>query len=211
MINCIYILSIQILLRNFPYFTNFYFKCIIEIIIKFNLIILGGGVMYYSIEKEFKKKSWYKRDLIFILLLSISYMILAVALSVLFGSVLFSYGLTLLIVPTQYTYIFFIVKKYSKFSVKYWNLKSNVEKYIDEKESRDVVLLAHICKKNSINTRAKVSEAIRHYQILLPRNIIGSGIFLSLVAKYWQSSYLEFFHSLVLRSLLRLYGHQTSL
>lgn len=138
--------------------------------------------MYYCIEKEFKKNAWYKRDLWFILILSISYMILAIALSAIFGSIWYSYGLTLLIVPIQYTYIFLIVKKYCNLNVKYWKMKSNIQIYVEERKSRDAKLLADICKKNSINTRPKVLEAIRHYQILVPRNIIGSGVFLSLVA-----------------------------
>lgn len=138
--------------------------------------------MYYSIEKEFKKNSWHKRDLRFILILSISYIILSILLSAFFGSIWYSYGLTLGILPIQYTYIFFLVKKYCNTQVNYWEFKKNVQSYINERKTRDAKLLAEICKKNSINTRPKVLEAIRHYQTLIPRNIIGSGVFLSLVA-----------------------------
>jgi hypothetical protein len=138
--------------------------------------------MYYSIESEFKKNSWHKRDMIFILILSISYTILSILLSGIFGSIWYSYGLTLVIVPVQYTYIFFLVKKYCNIKINYWEFKKNIQFYIDERKSRDAKLLAEICKKNSINTRPKVLEAIRHYQTLVPRNIIGSGVFLSLVA-----------------------------
>jgi len=59
--------------------------------------------MYYVIEKEFKKNSWHKRDLRFILILSISYTILSILLSAFFGSIWYSYGLTLGIIPVQYT------------------------------------------------------------------------------------------------------------
>lgn len=138
--------------------------------------------MYYVIEKEFKKNSWHKRDLRFILILSISYTILSFLVSAFFGSIWYSYGLTLGIIPVQYTYIFFLVKKYCNTKVNYWKFKETIQSYIDERKSRDAKLLAEICKKNSINTRPKVLEAIRHYQTLVPRNIIGSGVFLSLVA-----------------------------
>lgn len=138
--------------------------------------------MYYSIESEFKKNSWHKRDLRFILILSISYIVLSILFSATFGSIWYSYGLTLLIVPAQYTYIFFLLKKYCNTQVKYWKIKRTFQLYISERKARDTNLLAEICKKNSINTRPKVLEAIRHYQILIPRNIIGSGVFLSLVA-----------------------------
>jgi len=138
--------------------------------------------MYYIIEKDFKKNSWHKRDMTFILILSISYTILSILLSGIFGSIWYSYGLTLVIVPVQYTYIFFLVKKHCNTQVNYWKFKKNVQSYIAERKSRDAKLLAEICKKNSINTRPKVLEAIRHYQTLVPRNIIGSGVFLSLVA-----------------------------
>jgi hypothetical protein len=86
------------------------------------------------------------------------------------------------IIPVQYTYIFFLVKKYCNTKVNYWKFKETFQSYIDERKSRDAKLLAEICKKNSINTRPKVLEAIRHYQTLVPRNIIGSGVFLSLGA-----------------------------
>ncbi|MBU1144748.1 MAG: hypothetical protein KJ971_02680 [Firmicutes bacterium] len=138
--------------------------------------------MYYRIENEFKKNSWYKRDLNFILILSVSYTVLSIFLSTILGSIWYSYGLALLIVPSQYTYIFFIVRKFNNHEAKYFEVKSNVQSYIDERKSRDAKMLAEICKKNSINTRPKVLEAIKHYQTLLPRNIIGSGVFLSLVA-----------------------------
>jgi len=74
------------------------------------------------------------------------------------------------------------VRKFSNHEAKYFEVKNNVQSYIDERKSRDAKMLAEICKKNSINTRPKVLEAINHYQTLLPRNIIVSGVFLSLVA-----------------------------
>lgn len=138
--------------------------------------------MFFAIEKEFKKNSWYKRDMNFIVIQSISYMGISILLTMFLKSIWYSYGLTLLIVPVQYTYIFFLVKKYCNKNVNYWKFKETIQLYIDERKSRDANLLAEICKKNSINTRPKVLEAIRHYQTLVPRNIIGSGVFLSLVA-----------------------------
>lgn len=138
--------------------------------------------MYHIIETEFKKNSWHKRDMTFILILSISYTVLSIFLSVILDSIWYSYGLTLVIIPVQYTYIFFLVKKNCKTKVNYWKFKETIQLYIVERKSRDAKLLAEICKKNSINTRPKVLEAIRHYQTLVPRNIIGSGVFLSLVA-----------------------------
>lgn len=66
--------------------------------------------MYYRIENEFKKNSWYKRDLNFILILSVSYSILSIFTSAILGSIWYSYGLALLIVPSQYTYIFSLLE-----------------------------------------------------------------------------------------------------
>jgi hypothetical protein len=138
--------------------------------------------MYYNIEKEFKKNSYYKKDLVFVLILLLSYIMLAIIIGSLLNSVWYSYGLIPLIIPVQYTYIYHITKKNFNFPVKYWDLKRNVQIYMNERKSRDTKLLIKVCEKNGINSRPKVLEAIRHYQVLVPRNIIGSGMFLSLIA-----------------------------
>ncbi|MEW6607452.1 MAG: hypothetical protein AB1414_08370 [bacterium] len=120
--------------------------------------------MYYRVENEFRKNAWYKRDLNFVIILFTSYVSLSLITSLIFDSIWCSYGLISLILPAQYTYIFVIVNKFSSNKVKYLGIKSNILSYIDERKSRDAKLLAEICKKNSINTRPKVLEAIRHYQ-----------------------------------------------
>lgn len=139
--------------------------------------------MYSDIESEFKRRSRYNRDSIFILVLSFCYGGLAIVISMMLDSIWYSYGLMILLIPVIYIYLYLILKKQFKIhDVKFWNLKLNREIYIVERNIRDAKLLAEICKNNHVNTRPKVLVAINHYQVLIPRNIIGTGMFLSIIA-----------------------------
>lgn len=138
--------------------------------------------MYNKIEEEFAKRSWYKEHTRFILIVLIVSFIVSMGLIVL-GKLLWAYLLSLLSFPIHYTYIYSSLKKHrSKLVKPFCHIKANLKLYSKERKAFDIQLLIEICKSSNIDTRPKVLEAIRHYQVLIPRNIIGSGVFLSLVA-----------------------------
>jgi|GEM_PF-1422081 len=139
--------------------------------------------MYNRIEYEFKKRSWYKRDAIFIVLFYICYIVITILFMVLLESIWYGYALIPLLFFAQYYYFFATLCKEDRSrTISFWKIKQNFACYIKTREQNDIHLLVEVCKENKINTRPKVLEALRHYQILVPRNIIGTGVFLSLVA-----------------------------
>ena len=142
--------------------------------------------MYIKIEEEFKKKSWLRisRIVFFVIyfLLAIPFALLCLQyaeknlwLWILLYAVVFYVGV----------YIFIIVRvhKNKDFS---WrniiNIDVNVKLYRMQVHDNDIKLLKEILKKHNINTRPKQLEAIRHYQTLIPRNVIGGSSFLSVLA-----------------------------
>lgn len=139
--------------------------------------------MYPRIEIDFKARSRYKKDTTFIVITYIGYTILALVLISALDNSIYSYLASILILIAVYLYTFWNLKKIdNKSIVKFWNFRQTIRSYVNARNEADLKLLISICKENSIDTRPKILEALRHYQLLVPRNIIGSGVFLSLAA-----------------------------
>jgi uncharacterized RDD family membrane protein YckC len=139
--------------------------------------------MYPKIEYEFKSRSWYKRDTKFLFTLYVIVMLASFIIASLLDNVWYSYASIIVIVVVQYLYFYILLHKDSRnVSIKFWNIRSTIRAYIEARKKAELQILVQICKDNSINTRPKVLEALKHYQVLVPRNIIGSGVFLSLLA-----------------------------
>lgn len=139
--------------------------------------------MYNRIEDDFKKKSGFTQDTIFIVIVYILFIACSVALTLLLEKVLYSYILFLFLFFVVYFYMYKMIKKLdSSEKIPFWNFKTNISIYKKLRRKNSIDKLVIICEENHINTRPKVQEALRHYQVLMPRNIIGSGVFISLFA-----------------------------
>ncbi len=57
-----------------------------------------------------------------------------------------------------------------------------VELYQEVMHKKDIKILINILKNAGVNTRPKVLEVLRHYQICLPRKIIGGSQIISILA-----------------------------
>lgn len=139
--------------------------------------------MYSRLENEFKSRSWYKRDTNFIIILYVVSLVIFFSIALILGSIWYSYGATVIILVALYGYAFIILhREQANKNIKFHAIKTVIHTYIKTRKEAELLLLVKVCKENSINTRPKILEAIKHYQVLVPRNIIGSGVFLSLVA-----------------------------
>lgn len=98
---------------------------------------------------------------------------------VLFGSSLVLYLLAIII---AYTIIFIIAKKKKSFRAKdYFHLK-RVLNSLKDISKKDVQILVPLLKRYGINTRPKVQEADKHYQILLLRKSKNGFAILSIIS-----------------------------
>ena len=143
--------------------------------------------MYLKIEEEFKKKSLLRRSQIAFLG---TYFLLAFLLAwfcmkyvdynrmwlyILLYGVVFYIGV----------YVFIIIKvcKSEDFHWKnVMDIEINTKLYQIQTHDKDIEILKIILKEHNVNTRPKQLEAIRHYQALIPRNIIGGSSFISVLA-----------------------------
>ena len=62
------------------------------------------------------------------------------------------------------------------------DIEINTKLYQIQTHDKDIEILKIILKEHNVNTRPKQLEAIRHYQALIPRNIIGGSSFISVLA-----------------------------
>jgi hypothetical protein len=143
--------------------------------------------MYLKIEEEFKKKSLLRRSQIAFLG---TYFLLAFLLAwfcmkyvdynrmwlyILLYGVVFYIGV----------YVF-IITRVCKAEDFHWknimDIEINTKLYQIQTHDKDIEILKIILKEHNVNTRPKQLEAIRHYQTLIPRNIIGGSSFISVLA-----------------------------
>ena len=80
----------------------------------------------------------------------------------------------------------FIITKVCKSEDFHWknvmDIEINTKLYQIQTHDKDIGILKIILKEHNVNTRPKQLEAIRHYQALIPRNIIGGSSFISVLA-----------------------------
>ena len=181
--------------------------------------------MYLKIEEEFKKKSWLR-------LSQLAFFGIYFLLAIPFGCFFVKYAdrnlwlWILLYAVVFYVGVYiFIIAKVHKSKDFFWknvmDIDINIKLYQMQVHDNDIKLLKDILKKHNINTRPKQLEAIRHYQTLIPRNVIGGSSFLSVLAfsisiialilddkVYYNTENLQFIISLLLVvSLLYLIFH----
>lgn len=142
--------------------------------------------MYIKIETQFKKRSaCRKTQAIFIVALIIWAVLSTFVFDKIFGEMRFWHSIISAIIfyIGVYIYVVFAVKGESDFEIKkVWNILFVIDLYQMKIHDHDHKLLKEILIENHINTRPKTLEAIRHYQVLLPRRIISGGNLMSVVA-----------------------------
>ena len=143
--------------------------------------------MYLKIEEEFKKKSLLRRSQIAFLGI---YFLLAFLLAWFCMKYVADNRIWLYII--LYGVVFyigvyvFIITKVCKSEDFHWknvmDIEINTKLYQIQTHDKDIEILKIILKEHNVNTRPKQLEAIRHYQALIPRNIIGGSSFISVLA-----------------------------
>ncbi len=142
--------------------------------------------MYLKIEEEFKKKSSLRLSQLaffgtYYLLavpfacFCIKYVSEKLWLWILLYASVFYIG--------AYIYIIIKVREFKGFSwKKVFDIDININLYKIQVHDNDIKLLKKILEKHNINTSSKQVEAIRHYQALIPRNIVGGSSFIAVLA-----------------------------
>ena len=143
--------------------------------------------MYLKIEEEFKKKSLLRRSQIaflgiyFLLAFLLAWFCMKYVADNRIWLYILLYGVAFYIG----VYIF-IITKVCKSEDFHWknimDIEINTKLYQMQTHDKDIEILKIILKEHNVNTRPKQLEAIRHYQALIPRNIIGGGSFISVLA-----------------------------
>lgn len=158
--------------------------------------------MYNKIEQEFKEKSKYRKTQVIYVTTIIIYFCLACV--VVYG-ILFQFKSDIFIEQVDkkfpyvflseivaiiifylfvYTYMIIMTRKNEKFSLlnAFSDHKATINLFWDQVYQKDIKILVKILKENSINTRPKTLEAIRHYQTLIPRNVEITSQIISVIA-----------------------------
>ena len=142
--------------------------------------------MYVKIESQFKKRSACRKTQLFFIFAVLAWAILSTfASNVICGKVLFWHSIISvdLFYIGVYGYVIISVRNENDFKLKKaWNVFFIVDLYQIKIHDHDHKLLKEILNENHVNTRAKTLEAIRHYQVLIPRRIVSSGNLISIVA-----------------------------
>ena len=143
--------------------------------------------MYLKIEEEFKKKSLLRRSQIAFFSI---YFLLAILLAWICMKYVDDNRIWLYII--LYGVVFyigvyvFVSAKVCKSEDFHWknvmDIEINTKLYQIQTHDKDIEILKIILKEHNVNTRPKQLEAIRHYQALIPRNIIGGSSFISVLA-----------------------------
>ena len=82
-----------------------------------------------------------------------------------------------------YFVILYVLIKNEKIEFKdFLRINENRYKYNELIHSKDILILIDILKNNGINTRHKAGEALRHYQCIIPRNVVSQNQFTNIMA-----------------------------
>ena len=143
--------------------------------------------MYLKIEEEFKKKSLLRRSQIafFSIYFLLAILVAWICMKYVDDNRIWLYIILYGVVFYIGVYVF-IITKVCKSKDFHWknvmDIEINTKLYQIQTHDKDIKILKIILKEHNVNTRPKQLEAIRHYQALIPRNIIGGSSFISVLA-----------------------------
>lgn len=147
--------------------------------------------MYTEITEKFKSDCRELNNMTMFILVPIMLFIIAIAVSIsLHNNACIDWLAPVLILLATvfsllnyYLIVLFSIKNEPQFSKKnFWSIVSMVELYQEVMHKKDIKILINILKNAGVNTRPKVLEVLRHYQICLPRKIIGGSQIISILA-----------------------------
>lgn len=147
--------------------------------------------MYTEITEKFKSDCRELNNMTMFILVPIMLFIIAIAVSIsLHNNACIDWLAPVLILLATvfsllnyYLIVLFSIKNEPQFSKKnFWSIVSMVELYQEVMHKKDIKILINILKNAVVNTRPKVLEVLRHYQICLPRKIIGGSQIISILA-----------------------------
>ena len=143
--------------------------------------------MYLKIEEEFKKKSLLRRSQIafFSIYYLLAILVVWICMKYVDDNRTWLYIILYGVVFYIGVYVF-VITKVCKSKDFHWknvmDIEINTKLYQIQTHDKDIEILKIILKEHNVNTRPKQLEAIRHYQALIPRNIIGGSSFISVLA-----------------------------
>ena len=143
--------------------------------------------MYLKIEEEFKKKSLLRRSQIafFSIYFLLAILVAWICMKYVDDNRIWFYIILYGVVFYIGVYVF-VITKVCKSEDFHWknvmDIEINTKLYQIQTHDKDIEILKIILKEHNVNTRPKQLEAIRHYQTLIPRNIIGGSSFISVLA-----------------------------
>ena len=143
--------------------------------------------MYLKIEEEFKKKSLLRRSQIafFSIYFLLAILVAWICMKYVDDNRIWLYIILYGVVFYIGVYVFIITKVWKSEDFHWKNvmdIEINTKLYQIQTHDKDIEILKIILKEHNVNTRPKQLEAIRHYQALIPRNIIGGSSFISVLA-----------------------------
>lgn len=147
--------------------------------------------MYTEITEKFKSDCRELNNMTMFILVPIMLFIIAIAVSIsLHNNACIDWLAPVLILLATvfsllnyYVIVLFSIKNEPQFSKKnFWSIVSMVKLYQEVMHKKDIKILINILKNAGVNTRPKVLEVLRHYQICLPRKIIGGSQIISILA-----------------------------
>lgn len=147
--------------------------------------------MYTEITEKFKSDCRELNNMTMFILVPIMLFIIAIAVSIsLHNNACIDWLAPVLILLATvfsllnyYLIVLFSIKNEPQFSKKnFWSIVSMVELYQEVMHKKDIKILINILKNSGVNTMPKVLEVLRHYQICLPRKIIGGSQIISILA-----------------------------
>ena len=143
--------------------------------------------MYLKIEEEFKKKSLLRRSRIafFSIYFLLAILVALICMKYVDDNRIWLYIILYGVVFYIGVYVF-IITKVCKSEDFHWknvmDIEINTKLYQMQTHNKDIEILKIVLKEHNVNTRPKQLEAIRHYQALIPRHIIGGSSFISVLA-----------------------------
>lgn len=145
--------------------------------------------MYEEIERSFKENSQYRKNQIQFSFIIFLYSFIIGFVSVNYLNklkgwiILIEIGGIIILLLTLLLMVYIKLKKCGDLQIKDFKhpliIFLKYKLYIDKV---DISILKELLIKNGINTRPKVLEALRHYQILVPRKIAPSSQIISILA-----------------------------
>ena len=81
-----------------------------------------------------------------------------------------------------FIYVFLLICVKGFHRKRFWNISWIVAEYRQKMHRHDIAILKIILEEHGVDSRKKTLEAIRHYQALLPRNVVSNSSWLSVFA-----------------------------